>query len=102
MPTSNNKIALQYVNEFHDEDNEIEEYDETEFLCNSVDNSIVEYEDRLEMSSCNVMDSDEDELDSVVFVDSIIADDVISSNKDVEYNNIIGNDTNYDVELCIP
>ena len=27
MPTSNNNIALQYVKEFHDEDNETEEYD---------------------------------------------------------------------------
>lgn len=70
-------------------------------MRNSVDNSIVEYEDGLEMSSCNVMDN-EDELDSVSFVDSVFADEAISSDEDVECDSIIGNDSivaNDDVEL---
>ena len=54
------------------------------------------------MSSCNVMDSDEDELDSVLFVDSVFADEAISSDEDVECDSIIDNDSivaNDDVEL---
>ena len=67
-------------------------------MRNSVDNSIVEYEDGLEMSSCNVVDN-EDELHLSI---QFFADEAISSDEDVECDSIIGNDSivaNDDVEL---